>query len=215
MALFCARYSPFSKYFGPFPCSGDPKCPAPPCKGQLLVFSTSRRGMYSSYWTGFLSNQFRKVKVDFPLPYFISANQVQDSFLWKTDLYPISQWHDWIYTSCRSCRFLLARFYEWKPFFTLWKGVLPLCMGLCYISECFQDSGQTGDRSWYLLLVSLTPLPTELICQMDFRMLKSLTRPGIDPGTPHTLSHRPSHLAMESSGFRWQFFNVQYPIQSF
>ncbi len=41
------------------------------------------------------------------------------------------------------------------------------------------------------------------------RVPKSLARPGIDPGTPHTLIHRPNHWAMESTGFRWQFFIVQ------
>ena len=33
VALFCARNSPFAKnILALFPCSGDPKCPAPPCK---------------------------------------------------------------------------------------------------------------------------------------------------------------------------------------
>ena len=41
----------------------------------------------------FLSNQFRKVKVVFFLPYFISANQVQDLNTWKDRLKPSDQYH--------------------------------------------------------------------------------------------------------------------------
>ncbi len=88
-----------------------------------ILFLVHPIGMYSSYWTGFLSDQFRKVKVVLFLPYFIPANQIEDLFLWKTDLSAFSQCHYWIDTSCNCCRFLLVRFYEWMPFFTLCKGV--------------------------------------------------------------------------------------------
>ncbi len=39
---------------------------------------------------------------------------------------------------------------------------------------------------------------------LHLRVLKSLARPGIDPGTSCTLSHHPNRLAMEATGFRWQ-----------
>ncbi len=86
------------------------------CLGSLkVIFSTSRQGMYSSYWTGFLSNQFRKVKVDFSLPYFISTNPDQGLHSLIDRLIPTDQWNDWIYHGSSCCRFLLASSYHWMP----------------------------------------------------------------------------------------------------
>ncbi len=65
----------------------------------------------------------------------------------------------------------------------------------------------------YPLQCVMTPVPK---AQLQYlRVLKSLARPENDPGTPHTLSHRPNHLAMEPTDFKYRFCSITSVIISY
>ena len=97
-------------------------------------FSTSRQGMYSSYWTGFLSNQFGKVNLVSYLPYFISTNPIQASFLGIDRPEVHDQCHDWIIIMIFHDRSIM-KCNEFKK--CLYRDVL-----MNYLNSCFHLSSR-------------------------------------------------------------------------